>query len=104
MSSEGYFINQFFVTHTNHRSDEWGGSYENRMRLPVEIGSRLREAVGHDVIIIHRPSVPAWPLARGQCSNGKILFQSPFMLAMVQPRRGPSSRPRSSRPMGEPRS
>jgi len=46
MGSEGYFINQFLVTHTNHRDDEWGGSYENRMRLPVEIVRRTREAVG----------------------------------------------------------
>jgi 2,4-dienoyl-CoA reductase (NADPH2) len=37
MGSEGYFINQFLVTHVNKRTDRWGGSYENRMRLPVEI-------------------------------------------------------------------
>ena len=37
MGSEGYFINQFLVTHTNRRTDEWGGDYANRMRLPVEI-------------------------------------------------------------------
>jgi 2,4-dienoyl-CoA reductase (NADPH2) len=57
MGSEGYFINQFLVTHTNHRSDEWGGAYENRMRLPVQIVSRMREAVGHDFIIIYRLSM-----------------------------------------------
>jgi 2,4-dienoyl-CoA reductase (NADPH2) len=57
MGSEGYFINQFLVTHTNHRTDEWGGSYENRMRLPVEIVSRVREAVGRDFIIIYRLSM-----------------------------------------------
>ena len=57
MGSEGYFINQFLVTHTNHRSDEWGGSYENRMRLPVEIVQRVREAVGPDFIIIYRLSM-----------------------------------------------
>ena len=37
MGSEGYFINQFLVTRTNHRTDEWGGAYENRMRLPLEV-------------------------------------------------------------------
>ncbi|CAN0602511.1 unnamed protein product, partial [Ectocarpus sp. 12 AP-2014] len=37
MGSEGYFINQFIVSHTNHRTDGWGGSYENRIRLPIEI-------------------------------------------------------------------
>lgn len=57
MGSEGYFINQFLVTHTNQRSDGWGGSYENRMRLPLEILARMREAVGPDFIIIYRLSM-----------------------------------------------
>ncbi|MFG6485542.1 FAD-dependent oxidoreductase [Roseateles sp. BYS78W] len=57
MGSEGYFINQFLVTHTNQRDDGWGGSYENRMRLPLEILARMREAVGPDFIIIYRLSM-----------------------------------------------
>ncbi|WP_127998732.1 NADPH-dependent 2,4-dienoyl-CoA reductase [Piscinibacter defluvii] len=57
MGSEGYFINQFLVTHTNKRTDEWGGAYENRMRLPVEIVQRVREAVGPDFILIYRLSM-----------------------------------------------
>lgn len=57
MGSEGYFINQFLVTHTNQRSDEWGGSYANRMRLAVEIVQRVREAVGPDFILIYRLSM-----------------------------------------------
>jgi 2,4-dienoyl-CoA reductase (NADPH2) len=57
MGSEGYFINQFLVTHVNQRTDEWGGSYANRMRLPVEIVQRVREAVGKDFIIIYRLSM-----------------------------------------------
>ena len=57
MGSEGYFINEFLVSYTNRRTDEWGGSYENRMRLPVEIVSRVREAVGPDFIIIFRLSL-----------------------------------------------
>ena len=57
MGSEGYFINQFLVTHTNKRTDRWGGSYENRMRLPVEIVRRARAAVGTDFIIIYRLSM-----------------------------------------------
>lgn len=57
MGSEGYFINQFLVTHTNQRSDEWGGAYENRMRLAVEIVRRVREAVGPDFILIYRLSM-----------------------------------------------
>jgi len=57
MGSEGYFLNQFLVTHTNKRTDRWGGSYENRMRLPVEVVRRAREAVGPDFIIIYRLSM-----------------------------------------------
>src|SRR6056297_1569986 len=57
MGSEGYFLNQFLVTHTNRRSDRWGGSYENRMRLPVEVVTRVREAVGSDFIVIYRLSM-----------------------------------------------
>ena len=57
MGSEGYFINQFLAAHTNHRTDDWGGSYANRMRLPVEIVGRTREAVGPDFIIVYRLSM-----------------------------------------------
>ena len=57
MGSEGYFINQFIVSRTNKRTDEWGGSFENRIRLPLEIVRRVREAVGEDFIIIYRLSM-----------------------------------------------
>jgi len=57
MGSEGYFINEFLVEHTNQRSDEWGGTFANRMRLPVKIVSRVREAVGEKFIIIFRLSL-----------------------------------------------
>ncbi len=57
MGSEGYFLNQFLVTHTNRRDDDWGGSYENRMRLPVEVVRRVREAVGAEFILIYRLSM-----------------------------------------------
>ena len=57
MGSEGYFLNQFLVTHTNKRDDEWGGSYEIRMRLPVEVVARVRKAVGAEFILIYRLSM-----------------------------------------------
>ncbi|WP_166264518.1 NADPH-dependent 2,4-dienoyl-CoA reductase [Marinobacter caseinilyticus] len=57
MGSEGYFINQFIVAHTNHRTDQWGGSYDNRIRLPLEIVRRVRERVGEKFIIIYRLSM-----------------------------------------------
>ncbi len=57
MGSEGYFLNQFLVAHTNKRTDRWGGSFENRMRLPVEVVRRVREAVGPEFILIYRLSM-----------------------------------------------
>ncbi len=57
MGSEGYFINEFLVTHTNQRTDKWGGDYSQRMRLAVEIVERTRAAVGPDFIIIYRLSM-----------------------------------------------
>ncbi|OWU76035.1 NADPH-dependent 2,4-dienoyl-CoA reductase [Marinibacterium profundimaris] len=57
MGSEGYFINQFLVTHTNKRTDRWGGSCENRMRLALEVVRRTREATGPNFILIFRLSM-----------------------------------------------
>ncbi|HET7930648.1 MAG TPA: FAD-dependent oxidoreductase [Rhodanobacteraceae bacterium] len=57
MGSEGYLINEFLAERSNQRSDRWGGSAENRMRFPVEIVRRTREAVGRDFIIIYRLSM-----------------------------------------------
>lgn len=57
MGSEGYLINQFLVSHTNQRTDDWGGSYQNRMHFPVEIIKQTREAVGENFIIIYRLSM-----------------------------------------------
>ena len=87
MGSEGYFINQFLASHTNQRTDRWGGSYENRMRLPVEIVRRVREAVGQDFIIIYRLSMldlveggSVWPeivqLAQAVESAGATLINT----------------------------
>ncbi len=57
MGSEGYLINEFIAERTNQRDDEWGGSYENRIRFPVEIVRRVREKVGPNFIIIYRLSM-----------------------------------------------
>ncbi|MGW2788837.1 oxidoreductase [Streptomyces sp. NPDC001251] len=57
MGSEGYLINEFIAGATNRRTDRWGGSYENRMRFPVEIVRRTRERLGPDFIIIYRLSM-----------------------------------------------
>ena len=87
MGSEGYLINQFLVTHTNQRSDDWGGSYANRMRLAVEIVRRTREAVGPDFILIYRlslidliPEGSSWEevvqLAKAVAAAGATLINS----------------------------
>lgn len=57
MGSEGYLINQFIVSKTNKRTDRWGGSFENRIRLPLEIVKQVREATGENFIIIYRLSM-----------------------------------------------
>ena len=57
MGSEGYLINQFIAKRTNKRNDAWGGDYQNRMRLPIELVKLTREAVGENFIIIYRLSM-----------------------------------------------
>ncbi|MEV6218833.1 NADPH-dependent 2,4-dienoyl-CoA reductase [Nocardia sp. NPDC051833] len=57
MGGEGYFINQFLAPRVNKRTDKWGGTAENRRRLPVEIAKRIRAAVGPDFIIVFRLSM-----------------------------------------------
>ncbi|KAA1380292.1 NADPH-dependent 2,4-dienoyl-CoA reductase [Aeromicrobium fastidiosum] len=57
MGSEGYLINQMLTARTNDRTDRWGGSAENRMRFPVEIVDRVRQAVGDDFIVMYRMSL-----------------------------------------------
>jgi len=57
MGSEGYLINQFIAPQTNQREDEWGGPFLNRMRFPIAIVHRTREAVGPKFIIIYRLSM-----------------------------------------------
>ncbi|WP_173425007.1 NADPH-dependent 2,4-dienoyl-CoA reductase [Vibrio renipiscarius] len=57
MGSEGYLINQFICQRTNNRYDDWGGSYQNRMRLPLDIIKAIRQVVGERFIIIFRLSM-----------------------------------------------
>jgi 2,4-dienoyl-CoA reductase (NADPH2) len=57
MGSEGYFLNQFLAPRTNRRTDGWGGSLENRMRLPLDVVRRVRAALGPDRALIYRISL-----------------------------------------------
>jgi 2,4-dienoyl-CoA reductase (NADPH2) len=72
MGSEGYFINEFIVERTNKRDDQWGGSYENRIRLPLEIVRQVRARVGDDFIIIFRLSM--LDLVEGGSTYDEILL------------------------------
>ncbi len=54
IGSAGYLLSTFLVQKTNLRTDRWGGSWENRMRFPVEVVKRVRAAVGDDFILIFR--------------------------------------------------
>lgn len=56
MGSEGYLLNQFVSPVTNHRDDEWGGTFEKRIRMPIEVTKAVREAVGPDYPVIFRMS------------------------------------------------
>ncbi len=57
MGSEGYLINQFIARRTNQREDEWGGNYKNRIKFPIQIVQKTREALGPNFIIIYRLSM-----------------------------------------------
>ncbi|ALH96186.1 FAD-dependent oxidoreductase [Acinetobacter equi] len=72
MGSEGYLINEFIAARTNHRDDEWGGSYENRIRLALEIVRRTREEVGENFIIIYRLSM--LDLVEGASTLDEVIY------------------------------
>ncbi|HEX6245869.1 MAG TPA: NADPH-dependent 2,4-dienoyl-CoA reductase, partial [Polyangiales bacterium] len=74
MGSEGYFINQFTCRRSNQRTDRWGGSIENRTRLPAEIVARSRRAVGRDFIIMYRLSV--LDLVEGGNTWEEVVYQA----------------------------
>ncbi len=71
MASEGYLINQMLVTRTNNRTDEWGGSYENRMRFAIEIIKRVKQKVGDDFIVMYR--ISAIDLVENGCTGDEIV-------------------------------
>ena len=74
MASEGYLINEFTAPRTNDRTDDWGGSLENRLRFPVEVMKRVRAKVGHDFIIIYR--ISSLDLVEGGLTSDEIVAQA----------------------------
>lgn len=73
MGSEGYLINEFIASHTNQRQDEWGGTFANRMKFPVEVVRAIREAVGDRFIIIYRLSMLDL-IAQGSCWDEVVVL------------------------------
>jgi len=71
IGSAGYLLSTFLVEKTNHRTDRWGGSYENRMRFPVEVVRRIRAAVRADFILIFR--IAAMDMLQGGMSWDEIV-------------------------------
>ena len=71
IGSAGYLLSTFLVEKTNQREDEWGGSFENRMRFPVEVVRRARAAVGEDFIVIFR--IPAMDMLEGGMSGDEVI-------------------------------
>jgi 2,4-dienoyl-CoA reductase (NADPH2) len=74
MASEGYLINEFTAPRTNDRTDDWGGSLDNRLRLPIEVVRRVRERVGRDFIIIYR--ISSIDLVEGGLTADEIVAQA----------------------------
>jgi 2,4-dienoyl-CoA reductase (NADPH2) len=74
MGSEGYLINEFTAPRTNDREDAWGGSLENRLRLPVDILRRVKARTGSDFIVIYR--VSSIDLVEGGLTGEEILVQA----------------------------
>ena len=74
IGSAGYLLSTFLVEKTNQRTDSWGGNYENRMRFPVEVVRRVREAVGPDFIVIFR--IAAMDMLQGGMSWDEIALLS----------------------------
>ena len=70
IGSAGYLLSTFLVEKTNQRTDEWGGTYENRMRFPLEVARRCREAVGEDFIIVFR--IAAMDMLQGGMSWDEV--------------------------------
>lgn len=70
IGSAGYLLSTFLVEKTNQRTDQWGGTYENRMRFPLEVAKRCREAVGDDFIIVFR--IAAMDMLQGGMSWDEV--------------------------------
>ena len=71
IGSAGYLVSSFLVQKTNQRKDEYGGSYENRMRFALEIINRTRQAVGKDFILIFR--IAAMDMLQGGMSWEEVV-------------------------------
>ncbi|MBW1781609.1 MAG: FAD-dependent oxidoreductase [Deltaproteobacteria bacterium] len=96
--AHGYLIHQFFSPRSNQRSDEYGGSLENRMRFPVQVARAVREAVGESVPLIFRLSAEEYEEGGFELSEslalGKQLRETGIDILHVSG--GTTERPQSS--------
>ncbi|HSD11219.1 MAG TPA: FAD-dependent oxidoreductase [Candidatus Binatia bacterium] len=58
----GFLVTQFLSAKINQRTDEYGGSLENRMRFPLEIARSVRKAIGRDMLFSYRYNGEDWPV------------------------------------------
>ena len=77
IGSAGYLLSTFLVEKTNQREDQWGGSYENRMRFPLEIMRRCRAEVGENFILIFR--IAAMDMLQGGMSWDEVVLLAKAM-------------------------
>ena len=84
MGSEGYFLNQFLVRHVNRRTDRWGGAYENRMRLPLEVVRRVRGMIPRIYLVMITHTLDylfrSHKLSATQAILGSMLNIHPFLV------------------------
>jgi 2,4-dienoyl-CoA reductase-like NADH-dependent reductase (Old Yellow Enzyme family) len=72
-AAHGYLLNAFLTPHTNRRTDDYGGSFENRLRLPVEVYRAIRQKVGQDYpIILKINGSDDLPLRKGLKPNDMV--------------------------------
>ncbi|MFV8183867.1 MULTISPECIES: NADH:flavin oxidoreductase/NADH oxidase [unclassified Streptomyces] len=72
--AHGYLINQFLSPHSNHRTDAYGGSYENRIRFALEVVDAVREVWPDDKPLFFRISATEWLEEGGWTADDTVRF------------------------------
>ncbi|MFH8493074.1 NADH:flavin oxidoreductase/NADH oxidase [Streptomyces coeruleorubidus] len=72
--AHGYLINEFLSPHSNHRTDAYGGSYENRTRFALEVVDAVREVWPQDKPLFFRVSATEWLDEGGWTADDTVRF------------------------------